>query len=105
MINRSNWCKLDVLIVLGSWWLTYLGIPAGANCKYTPIVFRFLLLTIQKEWRTTLTRTIVYLKTADYFLQIQGIQALRSMRVLKLILKYDQGISRTFSKSKIMILQ
>ena len=55
----SHWHKLDVCIVIGSWWLVYLGIPAG-------------------------------------------IQALRSMRILKLILKYDQGISRSIVQTIVM---
>ena len=55
----SNWTKLDVGVVVSSWVLTYLGIPAGT-------------------------------------------QALRSMRVLKLILKYDQGISRSIVQTIVM---
>ncbi len=55
----SHWNKLDLIVVVGSWWLTILGIPAG-------------------------------------------IQALRSLRVLKLILKYDQGVSKSIVQTIVM---
>ena len=55
----SHWNKLDIVVVVGSWWLTILGIPAG-------------------------------------------IQALRSLRILKLILKYDQGVSKSIVQTIVM---